>query len=158
MNGRKVALIMDNFSGHQAAVAELEGMPEAFQLQHVTVIWLPSNSTSKTQPLDQGVIASFKANYRKLWLQYLLDEYNEGREGLTSMNILKAIRWSIRAWHEVTPETIHNCWMHSYLNPFTTQAKELRQANAAIQNPLINNPQGSEIIEDLRVQVALLLN
>ena len=74
------------------------------------------------------------------------------------MNILKAIRWSIRAWHEVTPKTIHNCWMHSYLNPFTTQAKELRQANAAIQNPLINNPQGSEIIEDLRVQVALLLN
>jgi hypothetical protein len=49
MKGRKVALLMDNFSAHEAAVEDI-------QLQNTIIIWLPTNSTSRYQPLDQGII------------------------------------------------------------------------------------------------------
>jgi hypothetical protein len=49
MKGQKVALLMDNFSAHKAAVKDI-------QLQNTIIIWLPANSTSRYQPLDQGII------------------------------------------------------------------------------------------------------
>lgn len=32
------------------------------------------------------------------WLRYMLQEYEAGRDPVTTMDILKAIRWGIRAW------------------------------------------------------------
>ena len=40
-DGRKVALLMDNFSAHESAFKEL-----GFQLQNTFIIWLPANSTT----------------------------------------------------------------------------------------------------------------
>ncbi|KAI0995932.1 hypothetical protein K3495_g12249 [Podosphaera aphanis] len=44
-------------------------------LHNVTVCWLLPNSTSRTQPLDQGITQAFKASYRKRWLEFMLGEY-----------------------------------------------------------------------------------
>ena len=52
--GRKIALIIDNCPTH----------PRIDNLQAVKLIFLPLNTTSKTQPMDQGVIRSLKAHYR----------------------------------------------------------------------------------------------
>ena len=52
--GRKIALIIDNCPAH----------PKIDNLQAVELIFLPPNTTSKTQPTDQGVIRSLKAHYR----------------------------------------------------------------------------------------------
>lgn len=51
--GRKVLLLIDNFSAHGLA---METMEEAKTLRFTKVIWLPANSTSLYQPLDQGII------------------------------------------------------------------------------------------------------
>lgn len=149
MNGRKVILIMDNFSAHKVAVQELEGLPESFRLRNTTIAWLPPNSTSKTQPLDQGIIASFKAHYKKQWLQFLLDEYSIGRPPLGSMHILRAIRWSIRAWNEVSSQTINSCWMHSYLNPMTSQMRTSSQAT-------FTNSQDQRVVQEIQGQINTL--
>ena len=34
----------------------------------------------------------------------------DGEDAVDVMNLLYAIRWSCEAWHEVTKETISNCW------------------------------------------------
>lgn len=115
MAGRKVVLVMDNFSAHQSAVDELAALPAEYGLVNTEVLWLPPNTTSKTQPLDQGIIATFKALYRKQWLRFMLEEVEFGRLPMKTMNLLHAIRFTINAWSDVSPQTIANCWNHSGL-------------------------------------------
>ena len=52
--GRKIFLIIDNCPAH----------PEVENLEAIELVFLPPNTTSKTQPMDQGVIRSLKAFYR----------------------------------------------------------------------------------------------
>lgn len=114
--GRKVILLLDNFSAHESAVAELEALPYGSGLMNTEICWLPPNTTSKLQPLDQGIIASFKARYRKHWTTFLLEQQDIGQDPLESMNVLKAVQWCIRAWDEVTAKTITSCWSYSKIN------------------------------------------
>jgi hypothetical protein len=59
--GKKVLLLLDNFSGHELGVQLVRGKQG---LSNVQVEWLPPNTTSHWQPLDQGIITSFKLQYR----------------------------------------------------------------------------------------------
>lgn len=54
MAGRRVILLMDNFSAHITAAEKIAC--SAFPLQSTEIIWLPPNTTSHYQPLDQGII------------------------------------------------------------------------------------------------------
>ena len=51
---RKIALIVDNCPSH----------PLINNLAAIELIILPPNTTSTSQPMDQGVIRSLKAHYR----------------------------------------------------------------------------------------------
>lgn len=110
---------MDNFSAHTAAVNEIN---EEGGLSHIRVFYLPANSTSHSQPLDQGIIANFKAIYRRSWLSFLL-EYGSNNP-LEKVTVLHAIRWSIQAWNDVTSKTITNCWRHSALGALQATARD----------------------------------
>ena len=107
---QKVLLLMDNFSAHETAV----NLSKA-ELKWTTVIFLQPNTTSMIQPLDQGIIRSFKAHYRRHWVTYMLQELESQSEPTKTVNILKAIRFVIRAWHDVSPTTIKNCSVKSSL-------------------------------------------
>ena len=62
----KVILLLDNFSGHQ--------VPNVGSRLRVTqLVFLPPNTTSRFQPMDASIIASFKAQYQKLLIQYQID-------------------------------------------------------------------------------------
>jgi hypothetical protein len=67
--GRKVLLLLDNFSGHELGVQLIRGKQG---LSNIQVEWLPPNTTSYWQPLDQGIITSFKLQYCQLWISYML--------------------------------------------------------------------------------------
>ena len=73
MTGQKVALLIDNFSVHQAAVADI--LASKTLLKNTLIIWLPINSISQYQPLDQGIIHSWKANWKQYWIKYILFEF-----------------------------------------------------------------------------------
>jgi hypothetical protein len=46
----------------------------------------------------------------------MIDEFDEGREPVKSMDILKAVRWGIDSWHhDVNLSAIENCWIKSGL-------------------------------------------
>lgn len=53
--GQHVLLLIDNCTSHK--LGDLE-------LSHVDVHFLPPNTTSKIQPMDAGIIMSFKKHYR----------------------------------------------------------------------------------------------
>ena len=72
--GKKVLLILDNCGLHGEELIDPTGQ--------VTVIFLPPNCTSMFQPMDSGVIAMLKKNYRTRLLMILLENYDD-RETLS---------------------------------------------------------------------------
>jgi len=63
MTGRKVLLLIDGFSSHHAGFDLLEA--QDIELINVRVEFLPANTTAICQPLDQGIIRTFKAYYKR---------------------------------------------------------------------------------------------
>lgn len=64
------------------------------QFANINVIFLPENTTSKTQQLDAGIIASWKVLYRKRMLRYVcskVDGVKNAAEIVKSINVLMAI-------------------------------------------------------------------
>jgi transposase len=99
---RKVLLFIDNCSAH----CEIK-------LSNVKIEFLPANTTSLVQPLDQGVIKSFKSYYRKNLLQHLITQtitHSGNRPPSYEINLLDAIYWIISAWREVKDTCIQNCF------------------------------------------------
>ncbi|XP_054719284.1 tigger transposable element-derived protein 6-like [Uloborus diversus] len=73
------------------------------------VEFLPPNTTSKLQPLDQGIIHSFKIKYRHQVVKKLLAEIEEGVKS-SGVTILEAMRMTDKVWNSVTSSTIRNCF------------------------------------------------
>ena len=58
---------LDNVSSHvvnSAKVGKFCGF-STLELSNMTLVFLPPNVTNIFQPLDQGIIASFKIEYKK---------------------------------------------------------------------------------------------
>ena len=61
-------LLLDNVSCHHSGIVEVEFDGNFFQTwvsESLLVDFIPPNMTSTIQPMDMGIIASFKANYRR---------------------------------------------------------------------------------------------
>jgi hypothetical protein len=92
-------MILDNASSHvisSAKVGKSCGFL-ALALSNMTLVFLPPNVTSVFQPLDQGIIASFKILYKKKLLRWVLSQYDDATlEDLRKAvaNIRQAIMWS----------------------------------------------------------------
>jgi hypothetical protein len=109
--GRKILLLLDNFSGHELGVQLVGGLQG---LSYVRIEWLPPNTTSCGQPLDQGIIASFKLQYRRQWVSYMLRQYEAGKDPNKTVTLLKAIQWTRSSWEQgVTPLSIEKCFWKS---------------------------------------------
>ncbi|KAI1000685.1 hypothetical protein K3495_g7512 [Podosphaera aphanis] len=98
ISGRKVILIIDNFSGHKAAFEYLNSDPSTM-LKNTEVIFLPPSITSLHQPLDQGIIHSWKCHYRKKWLKYMIEAAEQDKDATREMDLSKAMRWGMLSWH-----------------------------------------------------------
>ena len=90
MAGRQVILLIDGFSTHHAGLNLFqEEFPQG--LTNTKVIFLPANATSVCQPLDQGIIKAWKAQYRKKWVRFLCNEYGQDKDPLKTINVLQTI-------------------------------------------------------------------
>jgi hypothetical protein len=72
-------VILDNASSHVVSCAKV-GKSCGFstlELSNVTLVFLPPNVTSVVQPLDQGIITSFKIQYKKKLLRWVLSQYGD---------------------------------------------------------------------------------
>jgi len=104
IRSNRVLLLMDNFSAHIAAI-KLSPPPANIRIQ-----WLPANSTSITQPLNQGIINSFKAHYKRRWLRYMIDAFKQNLNPFYLMNLYHALRWVGQAWPDISDTTIYRCF------------------------------------------------
>ncbi|GFY06634.1 tigger transposable element-derived protein 6 [Trichonephila clavipes] len=81
-------------------------------LSNVKLQFFPPNSTSKLQPLDQGIIHNFKTFDRREVVKSVLDNL-ENQQNVTTISILTALIIIDKAWRAVTPLTIHSCFKKS---------------------------------------------
>ena len=103
---RKILMIMDNATCH--VIPEID-------LKSIEILFLPPKSTAVLQPLDAGIIASFKTKYRSIFVRNLLEERRKSNIPLDKLNILQAIKFITRSWDEITSTIIQNCWVHTRL-------------------------------------------
>lgn len=105
---RSILLLLDNLRAHITGV-EQEPPPPNVRIQ-----FLPANSTSLYQPLDQGIIQNLKVYYRKAWLEFILQKYEELTDPMKFMDIHLALRWLSYSWKNcVTNATIYACFRKS---------------------------------------------
>ncbi|KAI6654444.1 Tigger transposable element-derived protein 6-like [Oopsacas minuta] len=89
--------------------------PRGVSLINIKLIFLPANTTSVLQPLDQGIIQCMKLHYRKRLLRRVQSQINNGCEDETvakSINILDACHWIVAAVKEIRPSTVQNVFQN----------------------------------------------
>lgn len=98
---RQILLFLDNAPCH----------PVDIQLSNINIVFFPPNTTSVVQPLDQGVIRSFKCHYRRMVVKHIIAQCATA-ENVNQIVItaLDAIQWIHQAWNIVTSDTIRNCF------------------------------------------------
>jgi hypothetical protein len=106
---RSILLLVDNASPHI--------VDDPAKYPHVKIHYLPPNTTSHLQPMDAGIIRTFKAHYKRLYLRHVLGEFESGLESPGDINVLQAIHLIDAAWKSVTRDTIRKCWRHTGIQP-----------------------------------------
>ena len=95
VQSRKVALLIDNCPAH----------PEIKNLTNINLIFLPPNTMSVLQPMDQGVIRSLKAHYRNKVVRVCITAV-ESNKPLLKISTLQAMKHLVSSWNAVSKKTI----------------------------------------------------
>ena len=100
---RQIALTLDNFTGHKIL----------YQPKNITLVYFEPGLTSHIQPLDAGIIRCFKAHYRRQFCVRAIQQDDAEEDDIYKINLLDAMTMAKRAWENVSPATIKNCWDHT---------------------------------------------
>ena len=143
-----VALIMDGCSGHDGSIVDETGQ--------ITIFFLPPNTTSMFQPLDQGIIAAVKSEYRYRLLTKMVssvENYEElqsiaqniprGRRGLDHgfpPHVIDAAKLIKESWDTITASTIAGCWARSScLVRAEEELRSFREYKRQVDRKIIND-------------------
>jgi hypothetical protein len=105
---KRAVLIMDNAPVHNIVL----GRP----LSNVICIFLPANTSSKLQPLHQGIIAAFKKQYYNLRLDYKRKVRKITFQSCV-IDVGKAAELCAKSWELVSRKTIINCFLSANILP-----------------------------------------
>ncbi|POW06416.1 hypothetical protein PSHT_10385 [Puccinia striiformis] len=145
---------IDNFAGH---IAPPEG------LKHIELQFLSPNLTSHVQPLDAGIINTFKSHYRRRFMSNAIRNFNLD---VTIANIytidqLSAMRLSRLSWNSVTRATIKHCWDHTGITGRANQLSkdtDMMLANSELESETSRLETLGIVNESNRMSIADLLN
>ena len=110
-----IVLLVDNCTAHAVNVT----------LNHIKLIFLPANTTSLLQPLDQGIIRSLKAHYRREMRANVLEQIEDVKKVSANnlakkTNLLEALHLLAFSWKHVLEEIIQNCFKNGGFSCTTT--------------------------------------
>lgn len=100
-------ILIDNAPGH-SNLEILNSINEG-----ITFMFLPPNTTSLIQPMDQGCISTFKSYYLKKSYQSVLDSNHDKatvQELWKKFNIFDAVKHIVSSWADVSKNCIQGCW------------------------------------------------
>ncbi|XP_036407883.1 tigger transposable element-derived protein 1-like [Megalops cyprinoides] len=103
----KVMLILDNAPSHSVSIEDFD--------PNIKVVFLPPNTTSLLQPMEQGVMSLFKAYYlRQTFAQAISAADKEDaptlKEFWKSYNILDAVKNIATSWKEIKQSKLNGVW------------------------------------------------
>ena len=128
---RKVVLFLDNAACH----VHLE-------MSNVKLIFLPPNTSSVCQPLDLGIIKTFKDFYKKKLLRHVVSKMDQNESIEKSTKIIYAIHWIISSIAEIKDRTVKKCFKKA---GFQMSFED----NEALANCEDNSDQNLQEIQDL---------
>lgn len=102
---RKIILLVDNCPAH----------PNIEHLRYIKIVFMPPNTSSKLQPLDQGIIHAVKKCYRQSLLLKVVQNIDAGID--FKITLLDGINLIHRSWQKVSAQTIRNCYRHAGFYP-----------------------------------------
>ena len=99
----KILLLVDNCNGHPPLTHE-----------NVKVHFLPANTTSVLQPMDQGAISIMKTHFKYKLLEEAI-KFSAGNQKnlmdfLKQVDLLDAINWVTDSWNEVPESALFGVW------------------------------------------------
>ena len=104
---RNILLICDNCVAHS----------KDFELTNINLVLLPTNMTSLIQPMNQGIVANFKKQYRSLVLRHIDAVMDDGAtEDVAAasvakkLTVLDSLHMQREAWSRITQSTIAKCY------------------------------------------------
>ena len=106
MEGRTFALLIDNFPAH----------PSVSDLTNVLLVFLPPNSTSVLQAMDQVINRSLKALYWGGIVRRLCRELDKTKT-LPKVSVLQTMKILVSSWEAVSAQTIANCFRKASITP-----------------------------------------
>ncbi|XP_014788567.1 tigger transposable element-derived protein 1-like [Octopus bimaculoides] len=103
----KALLLLDNAPSHPVNLNDLS--------DNVRVEFIPKNTASLLQPMDQGVVALFKAYYHRRIFKQLIkaidgEDKTTVRDYWTKFNIMNAVDNIADSWNEVKLSTMNSVW------------------------------------------------
>ncbi|GBM34673.1 hypothetical protein AVEN_98653-1 [Araneus ventricosus] len=101
-DGRNL-LVLDNATCHKHQTV----------LKNVKLLFLPSNMTSKLQPLDHGIIKWFKLEYRRYVLQLIIarmDDSVNASKLAKKITVANAVEWSKSVWRDLDSGLVVKCF------------------------------------------------
>jgi len=116
---RKILLFLDNCTVHNNPPT----------LINIELQFFPPNTTSKLQPLDQGIIKNFKTFYRQEVVKNVLECIES--EQTPNISVLTAMIFVDKAWKKVAPSTILKCFKKS---GFTIEIQETENDQLNIES------------------------
>ena len=126
--GQPALLILDNCPSHVA---------EGVSLSNTEILFLPPNTTAKIQPMDAGIIMSFKKHYRRYHVRWMLEQIESGEDTKNlRMSTLLAIQYIIQAWDNATSDVISN-WKATKILPDNNGDDSRRDEAQELNNELL---------------------
>jgi len=127
----KALLLLDNAPGHLVDLSH----------PNVKVHFLPPNTTSIMQPLDQGIIKTFKSYYIRRTLEIILESFecNPGMklpEMWKDFSVLKCVELIFLSVQELKSSTLNACWKNIW--PEVVLQENLLCATSLNIEPIVN--------------------
>ena len=100
----RAILLLDNCPAHPPAesLRSTDG--------RIQVHYLPKNTTSKIQPMDQGVISTLKRSYRRELMRNILKEGSTLASFLKDLTVKDAMMILHQCWEGMSPASIRATW------------------------------------------------
>ncbi|KAL4132878.1 hypothetical protein QTP88_009955 [Uroleucon formosanum] len=97
---RHILLTVDNCPAHPPV-----------QTENIKLVFLPPNTISVLQPMDQGIIKALKVKFQKKLVLKIINQEKQGKD--IKISVLDAILMISDARNDVSTTTIRNCFHHA---------------------------------------------